>query len=167
MAVVLETTCCCLETSEVPVSKELLLSEPPEQLPIIWPRGGAGGSTGLGAGRVQPNGSTWPGSDLPREDQILPGVSPGGVEDQKEELEGPTAYRYGERPQSTQKLAGAWKQTTKSEDQMPNRAPRGQSRPGHQEQTRTGSSLPLLFLSDLSHPLKTQFIPEHACAPST
>lgn len=78
MAVVLQTTCCRFgETSEVPVSKELLLSEPPEQLPIIWPLGGGG----LGWEQVgsNPMGSTWPGSDLPREDQILPGVSPGGV----------------------------------------------------------------------------------------
>lgn len=62
----LETTCCCFrETSEVPVSKEL----PPELLPIVCPQGGLGweqvGSSQLGA--------TWPGLDLPREDQFLPG----------------------------------------------------------------------------------------------
>lgn len=64
----LKTTCCFGETSEAPVSKEL----PPEQLPIVWPQGGLGweqvGSNSLGG--------TWPGLDLPREDQVLPGYPP-------------------------------------------------------------------------------------------
>lgn len=51
---VLETMCCRFgETSEVPISKELLLSEPPEQLPIIWPRGGEGGWVGSRLGPTQ------------------------------------------------------------------------------------------------------------------
>lgn len=47
-------------------------------------------------------GSTWPGSDRPREDQVLLGypwlvsAALGRVWNQEEELGGPASYRYGE-----------------------------------------------------------------------
>lgn len=86
---VLETTCCGLgEMSEVSVSKDLILSGPPKQLPIVWPQEVAG----LGTGWTQP--TVWPLACLgPAHGRL---VSAGGVSDQKGELGGPAGYRYEE-----------------------------------------------------------------------
>lgn len=164
---VLETTCCCFgETSEVPVSKELLLSEPPEQLPIGWPRGG--GWVGSRLGPTQ-----WVALGQARSYPVkirscLVSSALGEFKTRRRNWKGQQPTDMGSPPQDNSETCWCLEANlTKSEDQMPNRVSRGQSRPGHQEQTRTGSSLPLLFLSDFSHPLKAQFLPEHACAPST
>lgn len=117
---------------------------------------------------------TWHGSDLPRERQIFPDY-PQLVFTALGEFK----TRRGAGKASRLQIWGSPQQTLKANLPVPKSKPPNLGRrcPARSPEARAtqvtrnrqaqGSCLPLFFHSDLSHSLKTQFLPDHARVPST